>query len=191
MGNMPGDADATRRRLIDAATAEFSAHGIAGARVDRIASAARSNKAQIYHYFGSKDGLFDAVFTTMCVDTVNDVPIEVTDLPEYAGRLFDSYEQRPYVQRLATWYRLERGAANSPVDAVIASNKTKVAAVAAAQKKGDLPDRFSAVDLLGLVLHLSGFWSSNVPEYDALVTRHSRAHRRQVVVDAVAALIRA
>jgi AcrR family transcriptional regulator len=26
--------------------------------VDRIAAAARGNKAQIYHYFGSKDGLF-------------------------------------------------------------------------------------------------------------------------------------
>jgi AcrR family transcriptional regulator len=47
------DAEATRQRLLDAAAEEFAARGIAGARVDRIAQAARSNKAQIYHYFGS------------------------------------------------------------------------------------------------------------------------------------------
>ena len=42
---MPGDAQATKRRLLAAATAEFAAHGLAGARVDRIAAAARANKA--------------------------------------------------------------------------------------------------------------------------------------------------
>ena len=60
---MPGrDAEATRQRLITAARAEFAEHGIAGARWDRIAAAANANKAQIYHYFGSKDRLFDAVW---------------------------------------------------------------------------------------------------------------------------------
>ena len=187
---MPGDADATRKRLVAAATDEFAEFGIAGARVDRIAAAAQSNKAQIYHYFDSKDGLFDAVFTAMCAETVDDVPIDVTDLPEYAGRLFDSYEKRPYVQRLATWHRLERaGTGDAPVALVLSSNKAKVAAIAAAQKRGDLPTSFSADELLGLVLHLSGFWSSNVPEYDALVTRKSAARRRKVVVAAVAKLI--
>ncbi len=186
---MPGDADATRSRLLAAATEEFAAHGIAGARVDRIAAAAKSNKAQIYHYFGSKEALFDAVFSAMCADTLADVPIDVSDLAEYAGRLFDTYEQRPYVQRLATWDRLERGGPDHLVEAVVASNRVKVAAIAAAQRTGDLPDRFSAVDLLGLVLHLSGFWHSQVPEYDVLVARHSRAHRRRVVVESVRVLV--
>ncbi len=185
---MPGDADATRKRLVDAATEEFAAYGIAGARVDRIAAAARSNKAQIYHYFDSKDGLFDAVFTAMCVETVDEVPIDVADLPGYAGRLFDSYERRPHVQRLATWHRLERSGLD-PVAVVVMSNKAKVTAVADAQRRGDLPSRFTADELLGLVLHLSGFWSSNVPEYDVLVARKSRARRRKVVVDAVAGVV--
>ena len=186
---MTRDAGATRQRLLAAATDEFARYGIAGARVDRIAAASGSNKAQIYHYFGSKDGLFDAVFSAMCVEIVSDVPIDASDLPGYAGRLFDSYEARPYVQRLATWYRLERGTDADPVSAVLASNKAKVAAITAAQKSGAITDRFSAVDLLGLVLHLAGFWSSNVPEYDALVARHSRAHRRRVIVEAVRRLV--
>jgi AcrR family transcriptional regulator len=187
--HVPGDADATRRRLLDAATAEFAAYGIAGARVDRIAQAAGSNKAQIYHYFQSKDGLFDAVFDAMCVETVREVPIDPTDLPEYAGRLFDSYERRPWVQRLATWHRLERAGTSEPLALVLASNKEKVAKIAVAQQHGILPTTYSAVDLLGLVLQLSSLWASAVPEYDVLVARHSRAHRRKVITDAVARLV--
>jgi AcrR family transcriptional regulator len=187
---MNRDAEATRRRLLDAATQEFAAYGIAGSRVDRIAAVAKSNKAQIYHYFGSKDGLFDAVFYAMCRETVAAVPNDPADLPEYAGRLHDSYRQRPYVQRLATWYRLERAGAGALLPVVVESNNAKVKAIADAQAAGTLTTRFSAVDLLGLVLHISGFWSSNVPEYDALLDdTHSEAHRRKAVVDAVAALL--
>ena len=186
---MAGDARATRRRLLSAARDEFAEHGIAGARVDRIAVAARSNKAQIYHYFGSKDGLFDAVFDAMCRKTVDAVPIDTANLPEYAGRLFDSYEKRPWVQRLATWYRLERAGSGDLLPVVLASNKAKLQAIADAQTKGILPTRFPASVLLGLVIHLSGFWSSNVPEYDVLVANDSAETRRQVVVDAVGTLL--
>ncbi|SHM33858.1 transcriptional regulator, TetR family [Actinacidiphila paucisporea] len=190
---MGRDAEATKRRLLDAATREFAAYGIAGGRVDRIAAEARSNKAQIYHYFGSKDGLFDAVFDAMCRETVDAVPIDPDDLPEYAGRLHDSYVERPWVQRLATWYHLERAGGGALLPVVLDSNAAKVRAVAEAQEAGRLPTRFPPAVLLGLVLHLSGFWSSNVPEYDAVVSdgsAASAAHRREVVVAAVAALLR-
>ncbi|WP_433891083.1 TetR family transcriptional regulator [Streptomyces sp. CA-111067] len=186
---MNRDAEATRRRLLRAATDEFAAYGIAGARVDRIAAAAQSNKAQIYHYFGSKDGLFDAVFDAMCRETVDEVPIDAADLPGYAARLFDSYEARPWVQRLATWYRLERAGTGVMLTVVLESNGMKIEAVAAAQRAGILPDRFSAEELLGLVLHLSGFWSANIPEFEASLGPADVARRREVVREAVAALI--
>ena len=57
------NATATKQRLLQAATDEFAAHGIAGARVDRLADTAQANKQLIYAYFGSKDGLFDAALT--------------------------------------------------------------------------------------------------------------------------------
>jgi AcrR family transcriptional regulator len=186
---MSRDAEATRRRLLEAARDEFAAYGIAGGRVDRIAVAARSNKAQIYHYFGSKDGLFDAVFDDMCRETVDAVPIDALHLPEYAGRLFDSYEKRPWVQRIAAWYRLERAGTRDLLQVVVDSNTAKIHAVADAQAAGRLPDRFPPNILLGLVIHLSAFWTANVPEYDVLVAGSSRAQRRRVVVDAVAALL--
>ena len=150
---------------------------------------ARSNKAQIYHYFGSKDALFEAVFDRIVEETLSDTPIDPTDLPEYAGRLFDRYQRHPEVQRLATWYRLERADGKDPIDAIVASNAAKVTAIAEAQRAGLLTTRFEPAVLLGLVLTLSGTWSSMTPEYTGLVKRLSVVKRRQAIVDAVAALL--
>ncbi len=50
-----------RERILSAAAAEFAAHGLAGARVDRIAAAAGVNKQLLFHYFDSKAGLHRAV----------------------------------------------------------------------------------------------------------------------------------
>ncbi len=186
---MVRDAEATRQRLLDAAAEEFAARGIAGARVDRIADAARSNKAQIYHYFGSKDGLFHAVFDRIVQATVSETPIDPTDLPEYAGRLFDRYQQHPEIQRLATWYRLERADGDHPIGAIVASNAAKVKTIAEAQDAGLLTTRFEPAVLLALVLSISGTWSSMTPEYSGLVKRVSVAKRRQAIVDAVATLL--
>ena len=52
------DPDATKLRILSAATLEFSKFGLGGARVDRIAARAKSNKRMLYHYFGNKDDLF-------------------------------------------------------------------------------------------------------------------------------------
>jgi len=43
-----------------AAQDEFAAKGLAGARVNVIARESGANKRMIYHYFGSKEGLYQA-----------------------------------------------------------------------------------------------------------------------------------
>jgi len=48
---------ATVRRIIAAAEHIFAERGLAGARTDEIARAARVNKALLYYYFGSKENL--------------------------------------------------------------------------------------------------------------------------------------
>lgn len=55
------DADETRRRILQAAKAEFAKNGLGGARVDVISERAKANKRMLYHYFGSKDDLFQTV----------------------------------------------------------------------------------------------------------------------------------
>jgi AcrR family transcriptional regulator len=55
------DPERTRGAILAAATQEFTANGLTGARVDAIARRARVNKRMIYHYFGDKSGLYLAV----------------------------------------------------------------------------------------------------------------------------------
>ncbi len=52
------DPEATRKRIVAAAKYEYARYGLAGARVDRIASRAKTNKRMLYHYFGNKDDLY-------------------------------------------------------------------------------------------------------------------------------------
>ena len=60
----PGEAG-TRERLFAAAATEFAARGFAGATVDRIAHAARVNKAMLYYHFKSKAGLYGEILRDM------------------------------------------------------------------------------------------------------------------------------
>ncbi len=55
------DAQATRARILRAASVEFARHGYGGARGDRIARRARSSERMVYYYFSSKEGLYRAV----------------------------------------------------------------------------------------------------------------------------------
>src|SRR5512135_849829 len=52
-------------RILAAAAAEFAARGFAGARVDRIARAARVNKAMLYYHFGNKENLYRTLLRQM------------------------------------------------------------------------------------------------------------------------------
>ena len=123
---MPRDAAATRRRILDAAIGEFADHGLAGARIDRIADASAANKAMIYRYFGSKIELFDAVFDEMVIQTMNDVAIDGDDLPEYAAQLFDRHRERIEPLRIGQWDWLERAASGMQSDTVTKAMVDKV-----------------------------------------------------------------
>jgi AcrR family transcriptional regulator len=150
------DSAATKERLLEAATEEFASHGIAGARVDRIAAAAQANKQLIYAYFGSKEQLFDAVLATNCGPLVEAVPFDPLDLPGYVGRLIDYVIEHPEVVRLVLWAGLERPTAVAPFEAD--SYGTKLKALVAAQRDGRVNATFAPADLLALLLGLTGAW---------------------------------
>ena len=57
--------ESSKQRLLAAAAAEFAARGFAGANVDRIAKAARLNKAMIYYHFRSKAALYREILRDM------------------------------------------------------------------------------------------------------------------------------
>jgi TetR/AcrR family transcriptional regulator len=58
-------ARARRADILAAAEREFAAAGYSGGRIERIASSAGVNKQLLFHYFGSKDGLFLSALTAL------------------------------------------------------------------------------------------------------------------------------
>lgn len=182
------DPDEKRRRLIEAGLAEFSAYGVSGARIDRIARAADCSAGLLYTYFGSKEELFVAVIGMIIDLTVQGAPITPDDLPGYAGRLFDAYEDHPEVTRFLAWQKLEgRSAPNSAVMA--SSTAHKVELIADAQQRGTLPSRFDPKELLGMVIQLAAMWNAATPQFSGTLSTFSRAQRRRLVTDSVSALL--
>src|SRR5882724_6203533 len=55
----------TARRIVSAAEEIFAEQGLAGARMDEIARAAKVNKALLYYYFRSKEELHRFVLETL------------------------------------------------------------------------------------------------------------------------------
>jgi AcrR family transcriptional regulator len=154
---------ATKQRMMDAATQEFARHGLAGSRVERIVAAARTNKAQLYGYFGSKEALFDTIFRDSMDSIQNVVPIDATDLADWAVRLYDEYLRRPDLIRLATWVRLERRPVGHLVEEAGRVDEAKLRAIADAQAAG-LVRSGDPFDLMAMVIAMSMAWSpvSNV-----------------------------
>ncbi|MGO2310610.1 TetR family transcriptional regulator [Brachybacterium tyrofermentans] len=177
---------ATRQRIVDAATEEFAQHGIAGARVERIVAAARTNKAQLYDYFGNKDGLFDAIFRDSLERIVEVVPIDSSDLPDWAVRLYDEYVEQPSLIRLATWTRLERRPEGHLVEDADRLDDRKLAFIADGQAAGTIcaGDPF---DIMAMVISMSMAWSPVSTVYAATSAEPTTVHdaRRELLRDCV------
>ncbi|MFE4613475.1 TetR family transcriptional regulator [Streptomyces niveus] len=178
-GQITSAGQASRRRLLDAATAEFAAYGIAGARVDRISAAAQVNKAQLYAYFGNKDKLFDAVFAEHLDLIVGTVPVTGDDLPGYAVRLYDAYLVHPELVRLATWARLERTPAGDLYHFMPGHDAEKLRSITDAQSAGAVDPSIPAADVLAMVTALSMTWSPASVMYSASKDEPESDHARR------------
>ncbi|WP_377266869.1 TetR family transcriptional regulator [Peterkaempfera sp. SMS 1(5)a] len=152
----PKNSAATKELLLSAATAEFADHGLAGARIDRIAERAGANKRLLYVYFGDKDQLFEAVLQRQIGKLAEETPLTDGDLVSYAAARFDFMLAHPQTARLAAWRRFERNDHWSGTE--VESYRAKVDAVAAAQREGRLDDSLPAIDLFAIVLRITESW---------------------------------
>ena len=185
------DSAASRRRLLAAAAAEFVAHGIAGARVDRIAADAQANKRLIYDYFGDKNGLFDAVLDSFTAEAVGAVPIDADDLPAYAGRLFDYHYDHPHLLRLVTWARLEGRSTPAAQKQRKTSYIRRTDAIKAAQQAGIVTTAIGAAQILDLIESLAVGWRSAARGVlaDARQLKRERTAHRNAVTEAVRRIV--
>ena len=167
---------ATQRRILDAAAEEFAARGLAGARIERITAAARTNKAQVYGYFASKEGLFDAVLADRVERSTDAVPFDATDLAAWAVALYDQSLHEPELVRLIAWTRLEQRPTGRWFDG--AEHDPKLDAVAQAQRSGRVRDG-DPLDLLALVVAMAGAWSPTSGVYAATRDEDPAEHDRR------------
>lgn len=190
---MAWNTEETRRRLKEAATVEFAAHGLKGTTMDSVARRAGINKERLYHYFGDKEGLYAAVLDDELELIAEAVPLDSLrdlDVGEFAGKVFDYHASHPQLARLLHWEGLE---GNSPVLRSPEGHKRtgqyqgKVTAFAAAQQDGLLTDEFDAAHLVFLVIALAAWWFA-VPQVVEMLTGapadrpEERSKQREAVV---------
>jgi TetR/AcrR family transcriptional regulator len=166
-----------RERLLEMATREFAAKGLAGARVDAIARAARSNKQLVYYYFGNKLGLYNEVIGRVGPAAHDELFLEPDG--DEARSLAERVRRRarhtwgPTVQRwarLMAWEALERG------DRDILREQERLEIwrhrrreIEEAQERGEVDRRFDP-DLLALALLAVELMPRVLPQLTKVVT---------------------
>jgi AcrR family transcriptional regulator len=194
---MAWDTEGTRRRLKEAATAEFAEHGPDGTTMARIAERAGINKERLYKYFGDKQALFETVLSDeldKLASSVAPLPAGFEDLGEFAGRTFDYHAAHPELVRLLLWEGLSGGPVADEVNRT-AHYRRKTQAYAAAQRAGLIDDDLDPDHLVFLIIALAAWWIS-APQLARMLTGSDdsdpaeHARRRASVVRAAERLVR-
>src|SRR5208337_3914852 len=115
-----GRPEESRAAILKAAVGEFAEHGIAGARTDAIARAARVNKALLYYYFKDKDTLYEAaldhVFSGLRARVMPVLESRLgprQKMLEYLGAYFDYIAANPQFPRVVQGEWMQSGAKGS------------------------------------------------------------------------------
>lgn len=113
------DPDQTRQRLIDEAIQAFAEFGFKGTSTADIIDRAGVNKRMLYHYYGSKEGLYREIFIRIWgelkeqFDAVIFSEAEQNNLPLKLLRILEIFcdfmAANPHYVRLLMWEGLEGG----------------------------------------------------------------------------------
>src|SRR5438128_4832402 len=115
-GMIHRNPDRTRARLLKSAIRLFAARGFHGVSVDQIVAAARINKRMVYHYFGSKESIYQAALHEVYgrIEDVEFHALENGVAPrEKLNRLLKSYfvflDDNPEFTQFLLWENVEKG----------------------------------------------------------------------------------
>jgi AcrR family transcriptional regulator len=147
------DPERTRRLILEAAEAEFSANGYAGARIASIAARAGVNQQLISYYFDGKEGLYRAM-SEGWGQRLNELVAPDVPLSEQLRRLvLEALSNRDGI-RLLAWSGLEyKNPESDPDHAPRAQRLTgTVEQIAALKASGQLPDWVDPATLTVLLM---------------------------------------
>jgi TetR/AcrR family transcriptional regulator len=165
-----------QRRLIDAALVEFAEHGPAATRIDAIAERAGVNKQLIYHYFGSKEALWNEVlvaFTSRFDEAADSPPADLGD--RFSLFFNQSNHDRGYT-RLLEWEALT----TDPVEIANAGDRRDqlrdfTVSLAVDVAEGRLPDD-TDTEQLALTIIAAAAFAQAFPQFVQLLTGHAPEH---------------
>jgi TetR/AcrR family transcriptional regulator len=147
------DPERTRKLILDAASAEFGAHGYAGARISAIASRAGVNQQLISYYFDGKEGLYQAMSQQWQQRQRELVP-PGTALPEQLRRHALEALHNPEGVRLLAWSGLQYIGPDDDPDHTSRAHllAESVAELRALQEAGRLPAEVDPACLLVMLM---------------------------------------
>jgi len=164
------NAARTQLRILEAAKAEFAVHGLAGARIERIASRAKLQKQLIYHYFSSKEALFDQILKATLVEreawTIPEEAPETMFRQRFAFSLADPVWLRFLLWEAAAFAQSKRITWRARRESALRRQRN---AIAAEQRRGLLPRSYKA-ELLQLAMYSLSNYPLAFPQITKLVT---------------------
>jgi TetR/AcrR family transcriptional regulator len=201
-----GQPEQSRAAILDAAVREFSREGVAGARTDSIARAARVNKALLYYYFEDKEGLYNAVLDQVFGELLAAVEEVLSrDLPPkekivaYARTHFDYIANHPLYPRIVQGEMMSASRSRAPRLERIAKQyfRPVFAGLAGVLQQGQARGEFRAVDPMHFIpsmIAMIVFYFTNAPVMRMVTGRDPFlpefvAQRRAAVVDFISAAL--
>ncbi|MBL8705285.1 MAG: TetR family transcriptional regulator [Rhodospirillales bacterium] len=197
----------TREQILVAATEEFAASGLGGARVDKIARRAGANKRMLYHYFGNKEDLFLAVMERTyehirrresALHLEELAPVDA--MRKFVQFTFNYFNENPHFVNLLNSENLHRARHIRRSARVEEINSPVIAALGRILERGRREGAFRAkVDPTQLYITVAGvcyFYFSNIHTLSTifgrdLLAKRQLAERERHVIDVVLGYLRA
>ncbi len=166
--NLPSRRN-SRSRIVHAAQIEFAEHGLAGARVQRIADRAQVNKQLVFYYFGSKSGLHQTIMrqakdelqTHSGKEPLCRTPHTTQELRREITSIFTFLAERPHLVKLILLDATQIDNAGDLARAVVADLMARISTIVARGQglgyfRDDAAPDAVARDAVGLALgHLA------------------------------------
>jgi AcrR family transcriptional regulator len=200
------DPERTIAEIIGAATHEFSEKGLAGARVDVIATAMRTSKRMIYYYFGSKEGLYIAVLEEAYRNIrAIEASLNLDDLPpddalrKLVGFTVDHQLANPHFVRLLMAENIHRGEYLAQSRGIQLLKLPAIDGLRKVYERGLASGLFrGGVDMIDLHMSISALSMFNVangPEFSVIFKRDLQSPaaliaRRDSVIEMVLRFVR-
>jgi TetR/AcrR family transcriptional regulator len=201
-----GRPEQSRAAILQAAVREFAYEGVAGARTDAIARAAKVNKALLYYYFKDKEALYGAVVDQVFGGLIACVGESLSrDLPPrekilaYAGAHFDYVASHPLYPRIVQGEMMGagRGAANHLEPIVKKYFRPLFGRVSQVLKAGQAAGEFRSVDPIHFIPSMIAvivFYFTTAPVMRVMTGKDPLspervAARRRAVLDFVSAAL--